>query len=230
MNADTLSPDYVARLRRLDCCALSDAMDRLGLQGVVSGIPHRSGTHRIAGRAITVKLGVGLPPPGAPRHLGTTAVELAGPDDIIVVEQRTGVDAGSWGGLLTLGAKLRSVAGVIADGPVRDIDEAIAHDFPIFSTALTALTARGRIVELGTNVSLTVGSVSVEPGDYVLADRSGIAFIRPAEIDKVLAAAEMIAAREAAMADALRQRKPIGAVMGADYEHLLRATQRAEVP
>jgi 4-hydroxy-4-methyl-2-oxoglutarate aldolase len=225
MDAESRARDQLARLRRLDCCALSDAMDRLGLQGIASGIPHRSGTHRIAGRAITVKLGVGLPPPGAPRHLGTTAVELAGPDHVIVIEQRSGVEAGSWGGLLTLGAKLRGVAGVIADGPVRDIDEAIAHDFAIFSTALTALTARGRIVELGTNVSIAIGSVSVQPGDYVLADRSGIAFIKPGEMEKVLAAAETIAAREAAMANALLQRKPIGAVMGADYEHLLRATQ-----
>jgi 4-hydroxy-4-methyl-2-oxoglutarate aldolase len=44
-------------------------------------------------------------------------------------------------------------------------------------------------------------------------------------MEKVLAAAEMIAAREAAMANALLQRKPMGAVMGADYEHLLRAAQ-----
>lgn len=223
MDADTVSRELLTRLRRLDCCALSDAMDRLGLQGIVSGITHRSGPNRFVGRAITVKLGVGSPPPGAPRHLGTTAVELAGPDHVIVIEQRSGVEAGSWGGLLTLGAKMRGVAGVIADGPVRDIDEAIAHEFAIFSTALTALTARGRIVELGTNVSITIGAARVEPSDYVLADRSGIAFIKPDQIDTVVAAAEMIAAREAAMANALLERKPISVVMGADYEHLLRS-------
>ena len=223
MQTDSDSRDYVARLRRLDCCALSDAMDRLGITGVVSGFTHRSGAHRIAGRAITVKLGVGSPPPGAPRHLGTTAVELAGPDHVILIEQRSGVEAGSWGGLLTLGAKLRGVAGVIADGPVRDIDEAITYDFPIFSNALTARTARGRIAELGTNVSITIGSAAVEPGDYVLADRSGIALIKPPQIESVLSAAEMFATREAAMANALLERKPISAVMGADYEHLLQA-------
>ena len=47
--------------------------------------------------------------------------------------RRTGVEAGCWGGLLTLGAKVRGVAGVVADGPVRDIDEAIGYDFPVFS-------------------------------------------------------------------------------------------------
>src|SRR5580658_9694878 len=91
------------RLRRLDCCAVSDALDRLALSGVVTGVPQQSGGARIAGVAITVKLGTGEPPSGPARHLGTTAVEAGGSDHVIVVEQTTGIDAGSWGGLLTLG-------------------------------------------------------------------------------------------------------------------------------
>ena len=58
--------DFVARLHRIDCCALSDALDRLGLEGVVTGLPQRSGEGRIAGRAVTVKLGLGAPPEGPP--------------------------------------------------------------------------------------------------------------------------------------------------------------------
>src|SRR5512132_2749495 len=71
--AKTLMPDhYVQRLRRLDCCAVSDSLDKLELPGVVTGLPQRSGPGRIAGRAITVKLGTGAPPPGPARHLGCT--------------------------------------------------------------------------------------------------------------------------------------------------------------
>lgn len=135
---------FVARLRKLDCCAISDALDRLQLSGAVVGFPQSSGHGRIAGRAVTVRLGTGDPPPGPPRHLGTTAIEASGPDNVIVVEQRTGIDAGCWGGLLTLGAKVRGVAGVIADGPVRDIDEARGYDFPIFCARTTSLTEIGR--------------------------------------------------------------------------------------
>ncbi|HET9652212.1 MAG TPA: hypothetical protein VFP36_08475, partial [Usitatibacter sp.] len=99
----------VERLARLDCCAVSDALDKLGLAGVVTGLAPLAAARRIAGRAVTMKLGVGAPPPGPVRHLGTTAIECASPGDVIVVEQRSGVDAGSWGGILTLGAKLRGV-------------------------------------------------------------------------------------------------------------------------
>jgi regulator of RNase E activity RraA len=210
------------RLLRLDCCAVSDALDKLKLGGVVSGLPQLSGSGRISGRVITMKLGTGVAPPGPARHLGTAAIEAANPGDVIVVEQRSGVEAGSWGGILTLGAKLRGVAGVVADGPVRDIDEAKAMDFPVFARACTARTARGRVVELATNGPVEIGTVTVNAGDYVIADGSGIAFIKPEDIARVLEAAESIAAREAAMAQALRAGRPITEVMGADYEHMLK--------
>jgi 4-hydroxy-4-methyl-2-oxoglutarate aldolase len=218
--------DALERLHRLDACALSDALDRLGLTGVATGLPLRSGEGRIAGRAITLKVGPGEPPPGPPRHLGTAAVEAAGPDNVIVVEQRSGIDAGCWGGLLTLGAQLRGVAGVVADGPVRDIDEARALGFTIFASALTARTARGRVVELATGGPVQIGEVSVMPGDFVLADRSAVVFIPAAEIERVLDAAEAIAGREAAMAEALRGGARIGQVMGGAYEHMLSETSR----
>ena len=214
--------ERVRRLRALDCCAVSDALDRLGFQGVVTGLPQQSGDGRIAGVAVTVKLGTGEPPPGPPRHLGAAAIEIAGPNNIIVVEQRTGLDAGSWGGLLSLAAKVRDIAGVIADGPVRDIDEARAYGFPVFTHSLTARTARGRIVEKGCNLPVNIRDVAVEPGDYVIADRSAVIFIHADLIDQVLEAAETIARREAAMAQALRDGKPVGEVMAGDYENMLR--------
>lgn len=224
MNSTTHSANLI-RLRKLDCCAISDALDRLGLAGQVTSLPQRSGNGRVSGIAITVRLATGDPPPGPPRHLGTTAIELAGPENVIVVEQRTGVEAGCWGGLLTLGAKQRGVVGVIADGPVRDIDEAIAYDFPIFTNRTTSLTARGRVVEKETNGPVTIGSVAVMAGDYVAADGSACIFISSANIDKVLEAAEEIVAREAAMAKAIMSGTPISKVMGGDYEHMLEANK-----
>ena len=79
--------DYVRRLPRLDACAVSDALDKLGLTGAVTGLPQRSGKSRIAGQVITVKLGaVGTAVTGGPPiHLGCTSIERAGPDYDIVV-------------------------------------------------------------------------------------------------------------------------------------------------
>jgi len=214
--------DVLSRLSQLDACAVSDALDRLSLPGAVSGIPRQATTRRISGRVITVKMGRDEGQPPAARHLGTSAIESAQPGDVIVMEQRTGIDAACWGGNLSLGAKLRQVAGVIVDGPARDIDEAREYDFPIFARSTTSRTARGRIVETATNVAITVGDVTVSPGDFVVADGSGIVFVAQGDVERMLAAAEAVVAREHAMVAALRAGTPISQVMGIGYETMLK--------
>src|SRR5215813_14018287 len=207
--------DQAKRLNQLDSCAVSDAMDKLGLRGVVTGIHQYSTQRKIAGRVLTVKLGIDDGRPTAHKHLSTTAIEIANPGDVIVVEQRSGIDAAAWGGNLSLGAKVRGVAGVICEGPARDVDESRQHDFPVYARDHTCTTARGRLVEVATNEPITVGSILVSAVDYVLADASAVVFIRSNDISRVLETAEKIVAKEKLMAQAIRAGTPIGNVMGA---------------
>jgi len=209
------------RLSKLDSCAVSDALDKLGLTGSVSGIQRLTTTRRVFGRVHTVRMdkddGV-----LATRHLGTTAIEASKPGEVIVMEQRTGIDAACWGGNLSFGAQRRDIAGVIVDGPARDIDEARDYDFAVFARTATTRTARGRIKEGATDVPITVGDVTVTPGDYVVADGSGVVFIQEGALERVLDAAEAIAARERAMVAALKEGTPITEVMGRSYETMLK--------
>jgi regulator of RNase E activity RraA len=216
-----MTDDILTRLAQLDSCAVSDALDKLGLTGSVTGIQRLTTTRRISGRVHTVRMDRDDGTPST-RHLGTTAIEASQPGEVIVMEQRTGVDAACWGGNLSFGAKLRQVAGVIVDGPARDIDEARDYDFPVFARHATARTARGRIKEGATDVPITVGDVLVSPGDYVVADGSAVVFVHGPDIARVLDAAEAIAARERAMVAALKDGTPITEVMGRNYETMLK--------
>jgi 4-hydroxy-4-methyl-2-oxoglutarate aldolase len=213
--------DLTTRLSRLDSCAVSDALDKLGLKGVAAGIQRVATDRRISGRVVTVKLEADDGRPVAARHLGTTAIESAQAGDVVVIEQRTGIDAASWGGNLSLAAQLRGIAGVIVDGPARDIDEAQGYGFPLFIRSRTPHTARGRIVETGTNVPITVSDIAVAPGDFVVADGTGVVFVPARDIEAVLGAAEAIAARERAMVAALNEGLPVTQVMGKSYETML---------
>jgi hypothetical protein len=96
MTSQSTDPN-VNRLRVLDICDLSDALDALGLPASVTGLIGTSAQRPIAGRAVTVKLVAGNAPGGASRHLCTAAVEAADTDSVIVIEQRSGLDAASWG-------------------------------------------------------------------------------------------------------------------------------------
>ena len=200
---------------------MSDALDRLSLPSAVTGIGQRSVRRRIAGRVRTVKLDAANGRT-AKHHLCTTAIEASASGDVIVIEQKSGIDAAGWGGILSIGAKTKGVSGVIVEGPARDIDEAIELGFPVYARSVTARTARGRIIEVATGQPVTIGEVTVADGDYVLADGSAVTFIPSSQLERVVGEAEKIAAREGLMAKAARDGKPMSQVMGADYEQMLK--------
>ncbi len=211
----------VDRLARLDVCALSDALDALGLPVSVSDIARQSGEGVLAGRVMPVQLAEGPAPAHLPKvHLCATAIARADAETVIVVSH-PGVDAGGWGGVLSNAAQAAGVRGVVVDGPSRDIDEARGLGFAIFARRTTARTARGRVHEVSTGAAVSIAGTRVEAGDYVLADGSGVAFVPADRIEDVLRAAETIAAREAAMTRDIRAGVPVTEVMGRNYEDML---------
>jgi regulator of RNase E activity RraA len=201
---------------------VSDALDQLGLDASVTGFVCQTSRRKICGQVVTVRLAEGKAPEGAPvRHLCTTAIEQAEAGNVIVVEQRTGVEAAGWGGILSTAAKVKGVDGVIMEGLARDIDEAEQLGFTVYARGATARTARGRIHEAETGGPVTVGHTTVNNGDWVLADSSGTAFIPAANAEQVISAAERIVAKESAMAKSVLSGTKATEAMGANYEHLL---------
>ena len=66
----------------------------------------------------------------------------------------------------------RKVAGIVIDGPIRDIDEIGQWDFPVYATGTTP----GGPYKEGpgeVNVPVACGGISVNPGDIILGDPDG---------------------------------------------------------
>ena len=70
---------------------------------------------------------------------------------------------------------------------MRDIDEARTYALPIYCRSLTPRTARGRVEEAEVNGPVCIGGVTVNPGDLVIADGSGVVFIPAARAAEVIA-------------------------------------------
>jgi len=175
---------------------------------------------RVAGRAVTVKLGPPLK--GTPKqHLGVGAILAAHEGDIIVVEHRGRLDTAGWGGLLSRSAVKKGVAAVVIDGACRDVDECIELGLPIYARQPVPVTARGRAVEHSFNEAIVICDVVVKPSDLVLADGNGVVFIDAVAADDVILAAEEIFAREQFMAGAIDRGRSVGEVMDAEYEKML---------
>ena len=79
----------------------------------------------------------------------------------------------------------KKVAGIVLDGPIRDIDEIGKWDFPVYCTGTTP----GGPYKEGpgeVNVPIACGGVSVNPGDIILADPDGVIVIPRRDAAQVL--------------------------------------------
>jgi regulator of RNase E activity RraA len=192
------------RFLRLSTTNVSDALDSLGLKGSTFGIrPVWNGANKIAGRAVTVKIiAAGLTTPK--NHLGVRAVQAAEEGDIIVIDNGGRLDTSCWGGILANGARQRGLAGVVIDGACRDIDDYVEIGFPVYAKGAVVATARGRVMEEATNVLIQCGGVQVRPGDFVLADLSGVVLIPQEKLLEVLVKAESLFEKEESMIADLR--------------------------
>jgi 4-hydroxy-4-methyl-2-oxoglutarate aldolase len=216
-----MSDELVARLSKLDTCAVSDALDRLGLKGATIGIRPIWPCPRIVGRAVTVK----IKPAGLQKskyHLGTPAIEAANAGDIIVVDSSGRPDVSAWGGLLSLAAKVKGLSGVVIDGACRDVDESRDVGFPVYARAVVPVTARGRIMQDSFNLEIQCGGAQVHPGDFVIADGSGVVIVPQEKAQDVITEAAAIAGQEARMAAEIRKGRPVVEVMESlGYESML---------
>lgn len=203
----------LAALRNLDSCAVSDALDTLGLPGAVTGLsPRWPAAGVVAGRVRTVtaapKAGS-----GASTHIATPLVAIAEPDDVVVIDNHGRVDVSCWGGLLTQAAVQRGIAGVVIDGACRDVAESEGLGLAVFARAAVPVSARGRIVQQDMDARVQICGVSVASHDYVIADVNGVVFVAAEHADRVIALATRIAGREARMADAVRSGRDVQEVM-----------------
>jgi regulator of RNase E activity RraA len=205
----------------LDTCAISDAVDALGCEGaLLEGITAAWPGARAFGWAVTMRLEPGPSPAGVP-HLGVRAIERSSAPAVIVVDNGGRTDAACWGGLLSFSALSAGVRGVVADGAARDVDEARELGFSLFSTGKTCRTARGRYHEASCGEPVRIAGVTVETGDFIAADGSAVFVVRRAFADAVLTKAMELAAREAAMREALEAGAPPARVLGGNYENML---------
>lgn len=169
----------VKRFAALHTADLSDAMNRAGT--LDRGIqPVFSPIKRIVGPAVTVSA-----PTGA-FNMVKIGMEQTQAGDVLVINARGVLNGALVGGNVCRGLVHRGLAGLIADGAVRDASEIQADGLPTFARGVT--TVMGPIDGPGeVNVPIACGGVVVNPGDIVVADEDGIVIVRPSEAEEVLA-------------------------------------------
>ena len=171
----------IKRLQQLPTTAVSDATG--GHTNVNHAIKPLDSAWHIAGRAVTVRL------PDGENGAVLEAIKGATHGDILVIDAKGNTNRAVAGDFVASLAKGVGIAGFIVDGVIRDSQAMIAMGFPVFSRGTTVAAG----VKNGggqVNVPVAIGGVSVQPGDYIVADADGVVVIAQADIAHIIAKAE----------------------------------------
>ena len=143
------------------------------------------------------------------------AVELARPGDVIVASGLAEVS--NMGGLVAALAVRGQLAGAVVDGAVRDVAQSRRLGFPIWTRDITPRTGKWRGTSVEINGTITIADVTVEAGDLVIADETGVCFVPQAVVQDVIARCEKIDQREAKMFNDISNGLPTAEVINQLY-------------
>lgn len=211
------------RFLEIDTANVADILDDAGFQdqSLAADFAAFSGT-KVAGWAFTIA-GQMRPydGPGDPQKM--QACQDIGPDEVSVWSGN-GKGICYFGELIAMGMKERGSVGALVDGGVRDVRWLEALEFPVFARYRTPVQSIGRwkVTSWQQAISIrgaTARWVTVQPGDFLLADEDGAIVIPADRVVAVLEEAEQLTRTEAKVRAALVGGKSLAECL-AEYGHV----------
>jgi regulator of RNase E activity RraA len=112
-----------------------------------------------------------------PENPQRKGIETAPPGSVLVQDCRGDKTAASCGSILATRLKVRGVAGMVSDGPVRDSGVIAALGFPVFCAGASAPTNLIKHHPIDLNLPIGCGGVAVYPDDVIVGDVDGVVVI-----------------------------------------------------
>lgn len=177
------------RFLALPTTAISDATG--GHTNIDARIKPLSDHFKLAGRAVTVRL------PDGENGAVLEAISKAQKGDILVIDAKGNTNRAVAGDFVVSLAKGVGIQGFVVNGVIRDIAAIRALNFPVFSLGTTVAAGNkhgGGVV----NVPISVGGVTVQPGDYIIGDVDGVIVVPQGDEERIADAAEAKIAKDEA--------------------------------
>jgi 4-hydroxy-4-methyl-2-oxoglutarate aldolase len=197
---ERVAPDVVEQASRFPSSILADVAGRRGaLSGRISPL---APTMNFAGPALTVEVRPG------DNLMIHAALAIAKPGDVIVVDGKGDLGSALMGEIMCQQCVALGVSAVVLDGAVRDSVAIRQLGFPMFAAG-TNPNGPTKSVSGRLNHPISLGGVSVKPGDLVVGDADGVTVIEREKAALMLPlAAEKLAAETKRIAD-IKSRKAL---------------------
>lgn len=148
-----------------------------------------------------------------PEHPQRKAIEVTPAGHVLVIDCRGDARAACAGEILLTRLMTRGVAGLVADGGIRDAGPIAGMPFPVYCAGASAPLNLARHHAVEFNVPIGCGGVAVYPGDTIVCDRDGAVVIPSAMTDQVA----LEAAEQEELETFLLERVASGAALAGTY-------------
>jgi regulator of RNase E activity RraA len=123
----------------------------------------------------------------AQRRLSAFLRDTVSPGSIVVVAAHGITDYVSFGERAASVASVRGAVGAVIDGGVRDISELLQGQFPVFAVGRGIHASEGFLEGIRIDETVICGGVKIDPGDWIVADDTGVVVV-PADVAEKVAA------------------------------------------
>ncbi len=191
---------------------VADAVDEAtGVRGFMSHDMKPVFRAKVVGPAVTVLLRRALRTDKRDwPNLQIQTLDEAPPGSVMVEVMEDGLDTAGVGNLMATTARVRGLAGMVIDGGARDVEEIEEIGLPVWSRSHTPATSVGRYVPVAKNVAVVCGGVVVRPGDWIVADRTGVVAVPKEALSRVLELLRQYDDKETRMVPLIRETKSMG--------------------
>lgn len=127
---------------------------------------------------------------------------------VLVLASNGHPDTSLGGGTKLSRVQKYGLAGVLADGRLRDFDELAGYDFASYCAGEATRWGGGSVTPFQANVPVVLNGVGVRPGDFVYADDSGAVVLPADQVDEVLNGALAVTEEDAEYLEMVRLEDP----------------------
>jgi regulator of RNase E activity RraA len=127
---------------------------------------------------------------GAGRNSHQRVIDMLQPGDVLVADLFGKIECGTiTGDNLATAVYAATKAGMVIDGAIRDLEGIFPIPMGAYYRGVHP-SAICNVMLTGVNVPIRIGTATVMPGDVVLGDRGGVAFIPPQFVKEIVDTAE----------------------------------------
>jgi RraA family protein len=175
--------DILERLKGVRPALLSDALGKAGAMD--HDMRCWSANCRLGGPAYTLRVHT------ADILMVGKALSECPSGYVLVIDGQGELNTALWGGITTICARLKGMAGVVIDGAIRDVAEIRRDALPVFARA--AVPNAGGVEYRGeTGIPIQCAGAVVCPEDWIVGDEDGVVVIPAARMDSALEIAERL--------------------------------------